>query len=135
MKVNWKSLVGTLLALQALGFVWYGPLFGQRWMELEGLTTEQVNAAGWAPIGLAWLTSLAVWWVFSKVFAATGVSSAAHGAMKGLFLGVGLAFMPTWMNHAFGQRDMEFTLIVGGYAVLMFVVAGAIVGASTPKRA
>ena len=30
--VNWIAVAIAFVALEALGFVWYGPLFGAKWM-------------------------------------------------------------------------------------------------------
>ena len=135
MRRNWKSLVAVVVALQVLGFVWYAPLFGERWMALEGLSDEQVAAAGWFPIVVATLASIALWWVLSALLPAVGARSAKAGSMWGLQMGVAFGFLPHWMNHLFGQRPLEYTLIVGGFVVLMFVVTGAIVGAGAKAPA
>ena len=34
--VNWIAIVVCVVAAMALGFVWYGPLFGKLWLELMG---------------------------------------------------------------------------------------------------
>ena len=41
MKVNYPAVALSAVAYWMLGAVWYGVLFGPRWMALENLTAEQ----------------------------------------------------------------------------------------------
>lgn len=34
--INWVALVAAAVASMAVGFIWYGPLFGKAWMKLSG---------------------------------------------------------------------------------------------------
>lgn len=38
MEVNYITIVGAGVIAMALGFVWYGPLFGKKWMEVIGVS-------------------------------------------------------------------------------------------------
>ena len=35
--INWVALITAAVASMAVGFIWYGPLFGKTWMKLSGL--------------------------------------------------------------------------------------------------
>lgn len=35
--INWVAVVAAAVASMAVGFIWYGPLFGKAWMKLSGL--------------------------------------------------------------------------------------------------
>ena len=54
--VNWLGLVLALVAGQAIGFVWYGMVFEERWMALSGVTAPE---AGEANMAMAWGVLLA----------------------------------------------------------------------------
>jgi len=46
MEIYGINMIGVLLAMagfMVVGFVWYGPLFGKRWMELNGFTPESLG--------------------------------------------------------------------------------------------
>jgi hypothetical protein len=43
--VNWLALLASCIAAYAIGFIWYGPLFGKAWMKLSGITPKMVAAA------------------------------------------------------------------------------------------
>lgn len=38
MDINLYAVLACVLVAMALGFVWYGPLFGKKWMEIIGAT-------------------------------------------------------------------------------------------------
>jgi hypothetical protein len=65
--VNWIAVIVTVILLEGLGFLWYGPLFGERWVAALGYTPDMSNtglkmAIGAlntvvVTVGLAWLTN------------------------------------------------------------------------------
>lgn len=34
--INWVGLIAAAVGSMAVGFIWYGPLFGKLWMQLSG---------------------------------------------------------------------------------------------------
>jgi hypothetical protein len=51
--INWLAVLLAAVAHQAIGFLWYGPLFGRLWMERRGLSREQVAAGDGGAIAVA----------------------------------------------------------------------------------
>ena len=41
--INWLAVLVAALIPFAIGFPWYGPLFGKQWMSSIGLSEEQTN--------------------------------------------------------------------------------------------
>jgi len=41
---NWIGALVALVLMEALGFLWYGPLFGDMWMKALGTTPDMSNA-------------------------------------------------------------------------------------------
>jgi hypothetical protein len=41
---NWIGALVALVLMEALGFLWYGPLFGDMWMKALGRTPDMSNA-------------------------------------------------------------------------------------------
>ena len=42
--INYWAVLVSALAYMAIGSVWYGPLFGKKWMKLSGLTKESMKS-------------------------------------------------------------------------------------------
>jgi len=44
MQINFWAVLAAVVAQTVLGMLWYGPLFGKRWMALNNITEEDMNA-------------------------------------------------------------------------------------------
>jgi hypothetical protein len=42
--INYFAVIAAAVAAMALGYVWYGPLFGKQWMALMGFTKESMQS-------------------------------------------------------------------------------------------
>ena len=40
--INYFAVIAATVACQAIGFAWYGPVFGKLWMKLSGITEKQI---------------------------------------------------------------------------------------------
>ena len=94
--LNYLALIASVFSAIFIGFLWYGPLFGKKWIALMGWTPEQI-AEGQKKdmakqIGLNALSALAMAFVmthFIKFAGAylniSGVSAGLVAALLGLF--------------------------------------------------
>jgi hypothetical protein len=121
------TLVGTLLGF-VLGAVWYGPLFGRRWMAAAGVAPQ---AAGGGPsragiYGLTFVLGFVACYVFG-LFLGPNPGRAfaiAAGAAAGLFwVATSLA-----TNYLFEGRGASLMLINGGYHAVRFTLFGLAFG-------
>ena len=55
LKINHAAVWVCFILLHILGFVWYGPLFSEPWMEMVGLDLATVEAN--PPSAGAWITN------------------------------------------------------------------------------
>jgi hypothetical protein len=46
MAINWWAVIVAALASMVLGFLWYGPLFGKKWMALSGHAQGGMDKSG-----------------------------------------------------------------------------------------
>lgn len=133
MEINLYAILACVIVAMALGFVWYGPLFGKKWMEIIGATVldelrrkEMQKAAMPLYVITAVLTFvqayvlahyLKVWQEVSGVenalwiFAAFILPTIAAGAM--------------WNNDSTKVKWARF-LIQAGYYLVLFVIFGYI---------
>ena len=121
------TLVGTVLGF-ALGALWYGPLFGKKWMSAVGLTPETIrrdfNPA--VTYGTTFVLALVACYVFGLYLGPNpGLAfSVAAGAAVGLFL-----VAPSLAtNYLFEGRSAALMLINGGYHAVRFTLFGLAFG-------
>lgn len=127
MELNWIAIVAAAVSAFVLGGLWYGPVFGNKWAVLVGLSDEdQKNASMVKVFGGAFVLSL----IAAAVFAAflgpdPGVQFATAA---GLAAGLGWVAATFGINYLFAQRPFALWLIDGGYATLQFTLYGFIIG-------
>ena len=121
------SLVATLVATVLgffLGALWYGPLFGARWMALVGLSREQArrdfNPA--MTYGLTFVLGLIASYAFGLYIGPNPGRAFAIvcGAVAGLcFVATSLA-----TNYLFERRPASLIAINAGYHAVRFTLIG-----------
>lgn len=117
------TLAGTVLSF-ALGALWYGPLFGRRWMAAAGLSPEAIRRAG-SPViayGLTFVFGLVACYVFGLFLGprpGRAFAIVAGGA-------AGLCWVATSLatNDLFEGRPLPLILINGGYHTVRFLLFG-----------
>jgi hypothetical protein len=128
--ISWLATgVATVLAF-ALGGAWYGPLFGNAWMEEHGFTEEALTN-DFNPAKTYGLTALLAA-LSAIVF---GVFLALLGERPPLFaVGFGFSAGLFWVaasiatNYLFERSSLRLFLINGGYHVARFSLMGAAFG-------
>ena len=121
------TLVATVLGF-ALGALWYGPLFGKRWMAAVGMTLEEIQK-DFSP---------------AKTYGATFVLGLIASYVFGLYLGpnpgrafaivagaaAGLCWVATSLatNYLFERRSVALIAINGGYHAARFTLIGLVFG-------
>ena len=84
-QVNLLAVLVAGIVPMIIGAIWYGPLFGKRWMALMEATEEELRA-GFNPLkthGLGFLLSLVTAYVLAQLLA-----ESAGGAMVGVHVGL-----------------------------------------------
>ena len=130
-KINWLAVLACVVLLFVLGFVWYGPIFGDAWMGHVGLdrATVEANPPG-ASVWIANIVSsiipmILLAWILGEM----NVSSWMKGAFVGLAIGFAFVFLHDMTGNLFAERPYGLSWITGGYDMVGLALAGAILGA------
>jgi hypothetical protein len=112
----------------ALGAVWYGPLFGARWMRLVGMANETLEK-GFNPAkayGFTFVLSLISAWLMGL---AVGPGPGVRvGFGSGIIIGAGWVAASLVTNDLFERRPAALTMVNGGYHVVRFAIMGLAFG-------
>ena len=133
LKINHLAILVCTVILFALGFTWYGPLFGERWMAMINLDMATVEANP-PQIG-TWVTNLissvaplyALAWLFTKL----DVTSGIRGASIAFIIVFCFHHLPTMTSNMFAQAPYGLAWITSGFDLLGLTIAGFILGAWT----
>ena len=126
--LNWWAILGATVVAFVLGGLWYGPLFGQAWMDALGKTEADIEPTP-SPFIISFFTALITCVLVAVLMLALGVSSMVGGAVFGLVVGIGFIATAMASDTAFCGWGMRLFLIQAGYRVAYSVLMGAIIGA------
>ncbi len=96
-ELNYVAIVLATVAAYVLGWIWHGPLFGKKWMALEGLTPESMKAMPMSPqkaMTLGFVATFLTAWVLGWVMAALGVVGILAAVQAAFWVWLGFV-MPT----------------------------------------
>ena len=129
MKINYPAVVVSALAYWILGALWYGLLFGPRWMGLEHLTVEQGKSMNSA---LPYVTSLVLdvlmAYVLAQFCAWRKVNTAISGASLGVLLWIGFVGPITYTTNMYELRPKMLFAINECYPLVGLWLMGIILG-------
>ncbi len=131
--VNYTAIIMASISSMILGSIWYGPLFGKKWMEIVGTThknekerKEMQKAA--VPLYLVqFIVTLFQVLILAHLIADT---TQVTGIERALWLWAGFV-IPTlmgavmWTNEKKNLKWARF-LIQGGYQLILFIIFGTI---------
>lgn len=127
-QVNYLAILLAAVSAMVVGFVWYGPLFGNAWMKLVGISKSDVNKKEMPKLyGIMFLGALVEAYVLSHFIHYAGAYTLVLGAKTGLWAWLGFVATTMIGNYMFAKRGMKLYYIDGGYALVNLVVMGAII--------
>jgi hypothetical protein len=132
MRINWLAVIISAIIVVLLRRVWYAHFGGAEWGALPGQIIGDVRGdptlAGKELVnGL--VLSLALAWVLD----AARSRSLPGGIGVGLAAAIGFGLTSISAGLIHGEPVQNF-LIDGGYLLVAYAVAGAILGATAPRR-
>ena len=133
--VNYLAVIVAAVANMALGFVWYGPLFGKKWMAWSGHSMGNMDAKKaqgmWKTYLLAFIGSLATAYVLrhSIVFAGTymELNGAWVGVTSGFWMWLGFVAPVTLGTVLWEGKPWKLWILTNAYYVISLIMMGAIV--------
>lgn len=129
MKTNYLAVVVSAVLYWLLGALWYGVLFGQRWMTLEHLTVEQQRAMNPVlPYVITLLLNLLIAFVLAQLCAWRNANTAGRGAAIGVLLWIGIFAPITYTTYMYELRPKELYAINEFYPLVGLCMMGAILG-------
>jgi hypothetical protein len=136
MKTNYGAIAVSALAYWMLGALWYGVLFGQRWMTLEGITMEQAKSMNPVlPYIITLVLNLLMAFVLAQLCLWRNANTAGRGAAIGVLLWIGIVGPIVFTTYMYELRSKELFAINEFYPLVGLCLMGIILGAWTKKAA
>jgi len=128
---QWIGIAVGAILYMVLSMIWYMPrIFGEMWMQDEGLTQQDLSENEAAPIYvltlvLALISNISIALVLSNVGGGW-----LNGLLTGLLIGVGVTAMSIAPHYLFaGKRRLA--VLQGAHAAVLITVSGVIIGTLT----
>jgi hypothetical protein len=131
LKINHLAVLVAVVLQFALGFLWYGPLFGEAWKGMVGLDMATIEAD---PAGAGeWITNIVsalvsmyvLAWLFTKI----NVTSLLQGLLIGLLIGFSFVLLSIMTSGMFAKDPYGLAWITGGFTTVGLGVGGGVLGA------
>ncbi len=131
--VNWIAVLVAVVLLEALGFLWYGPLFGARWVTALGKTPDMSNTGLLMSLGVVntVIIVLGLSWLLRRLGAGS-LQAAIMGALAAWFF---FDFTTMAIDYLYVGHTAELVLINMGYQLVSYLAAGAVLGLIRTKAA
>lgn len=125
--INWLAVIAASLVGFAIGFIWYGPLFGKKWMEATGLTESDLEDGGVVKIfGFTFLFQFVIAYCLA-MFIGNEVGL-QEGTFYGFLAGFGWVAMAIGVNALYERKSWKYIFINGGFWVVVYTLMGLILG-------
>ncbi len=135
--VNYFAIVVSAIINMALGFFWYGPLFGKQWVAMMGWSKkdmekgkEKMQKDGWKTYLLAFIGSLVMGFVLahSLIFASSylAISGLSAGIMAGFWSWLGFIAPVTLGSVLWEGKSWKLWLLMNGYYLVSLLMMGSI---------
>ena len=133
MEVNYLAVLVSAIASMVVGSIWYGPLFGKKFMQEMGMDMwtpehqEEMKKKMGMTYVVQFLASLVMFYVLAGLIGGFGHMSLGGGVMTALIVWVGFVVPLKLGDALWGGKMTLFWMSIGNMLVTL-VVAGAILG-------
>lgn len=130
---NLWSIVLSAVAGMVIGAIWYGPLFGKRYMAAVGMDAwpqdkkDAMKRAMFKSYALQFIASLLMYWVLAEQIGYNGLT-AFSGMVYAFFIWLGFMLPVEFGKTLWGGSKSLFWMSIGS-ELLSLLAAGAIIGA------
>jgi hypothetical protein len=133
--VNYVAVLLCAIASMAIGFIWYGPLFGKEWSKLVGMTKDKMLAANknmTQTYSIMFASSLLMAYVLAHFiwYAAPGSFTVWIAVKTALWSWIGMVATTSLSKYLFSpdRKPVKLLVIETGYHLVTLVVMGLIFG-------
>jgi hypothetical protein len=132
--ISWAAVAAAAIAAMAIGSIWYGPLFGEKWMKLVKLSKKEAGK-NWKKPMLAMLALSLLQAVILAHFIAYAqyyyfeTGEITIGILAGFWIWAGFVLPVLGGSYLFARKPLELAKIDLGNYLVTLLAMGAILAA------
>lgn len=138
MKINYLAVIVATLVHFLIGGLWYGLIFGNKFIQLLGWTPEKLQQVANQSHGkeylFAFLSSFVLVFVLAHFVQYTKARGVAEGMQTGFWLWLGFVATTQLSTVVFEERNAGLYLLNVGYQFLACLATGAILAVWKPRE-
>lgn len=127
--VNYLAVLVVSLLGFALGALWYGPLFGKAWMQLQGKTEEELkkdfNPA--KTYTIAFIATFVMVFILAYFISLTGATTIIEGIRVALTAWFGFTLFSAILVNMFEGKSFKLLFINAFYHLALLLIAAVII--------
>jgi len=123
--VNLPAVIVTTIAIMILGMLWYGPLFGKKWMMLAGVKMDKKKGMGMS-VAKGLVNTFVGAYVLALVLVMSNPTSLKSGLILGGILWLGFSATTEASDSIWGGRPWALFLINGLFCLVGTMISVAI---------
>jgi hypothetical protein len=124
-EINWITVLIGVVVSNGLGFLWYGPLFGQAWLRMIGKKQEDLEATTTMYLTTA-LASLITMIALNLVVVSFGATGFFDGVLVGALALIGFSATATFVYTNFEGPPTNIWALYVAYQLAVFIIMGGI---------
>jgi hypothetical protein len=129
-QINFLAVLVAALSSFVVGWLWYGPLFGRKWMNYMGYTEEDLKKGSMPmPVMMGVNYVATVLAAFAIAMFLGPESDAVFGIFAGLMIAIFWIGTSRLNDVLYENKPWGLFLINVGYYVVVYILMGAILGA------
>jgi hypothetical protein len=130
--MNVYAIVLAAIASFMFGWLWYGVLFSDAWLEACGKSRDEVkgDTPSPTPFIISFVGLVVMACVLAGVLRHLGADQVTlrSGVITGVFMWLGFVITTMVVNNAFRGAKPSLTLIDGGHWLGVLILQGAVIG-------
>ena len=139
MKINYLAVIVAAIVHFIIGGLWYGLIFGNKFIELSGWTPAQLEKIAaeshWSQYAIAFVCSLVLVYILAHFVQYTGAKGVADGMQTAFWLWLGFVATTQLATVIFEQRRLGLYVLNVGYQLVASLICGAILVVWKPRGA
>jgi hypothetical protein len=126
--LNWLAVAVSAIVNMVVGALWYGPFFGEPWMDELGYTMDDLEGGGVGYL-IAAVNSVLMAFVLANVVTWAGATGLGGGLLLGLMMWLGFTGFTFAANHSFEDRSLRLWAINSMVYLVSLLAMGGILAA------
>ena len=127
--INYWAILGAAAANMVLGFLWYGPLFGKKWMELSGMTMDKMKSMKTTPAQgyvMAFIGALVMAYILVFFIGSANAITLQQRLMTGFWIWLGFFATKSLGSVTWEGKPLSLYFLNNAYDLLSILAMAAI---------